>query len=490
MDKEKSASILKHQWGWSIAAISLCMLIAGWGSQENYSYWQDELVSAAAIKANWSELYRIWIIPDTAPPLYATLLKAWSWIWGEQERTLRALSLACTLLSLIITAWARHNSSTVRAVITILFLGLSPTLVGHAQEARNYALTLLLSTLLTASYTSDNPRKPTKLQQTAAALLLSLTHYFGLIFAIAATGAKATRQQSKRSLEWCFFTIAIMLPWPIYHLIIASRPESNLARVEWIKVQPVIGTLQEFLAGTLPIIGIGAALAMGTCFTVSLANASWRSKLIRIYRLCEKDHPKTFDESILLTRILAFFLALAIAADLIHPVSTARNYIVALPATAFLFGNLSEMLLRRSRIWLSRCMACVAAMILTALLLQSIEDNRKFTQPMMNYKAVAEIIKETRACDAGCYATRTYERLSVYFDLGQLKSYAGAKQTKPNLLLGLGTNPEKFRKTIKDFPELECWAPVQSVHPGVFVMVKDPGQLPLQEYSFTPCKRV
>jgi len=62
------------------------MLVASRGSHLDYSFWKDEIVSAAAIKADWLSLYRDWIIPDTAPPLYATLLKAWAGAWGNNEK--------------------------------------------------------------------------------------------------------------------------------------------------------------------------------------------------------------------------------------------------------------------------------------------------------------------------------------------------------------------------------------------------------------------
>lgn len=473
------------------------MLIASRGSHLDYSYWKDELVSAAAIKADWFSLYRDWIIPDTAPPLYATLLKAWSAVWGEQEKALRAMSLTLTLLSLLVTAWARLSDSRIKSMSTVLFLGLSPTLIGHAQEARNYALALFCSACLVAIYSKDsarnrsgNPDYRLTAMQTVIAILLSLSHYFGLLFSITATGIHAAFKGDRKSIEIAFLTISAMLIWPIYHLIVASRAEENLSRVEWIDVQPMIGTLQEFMAGIFPVIGVHAALLLAGIGFASLANRRWRQTLRLYYIRIKIDKPDSIAECKLLTSILLAFVTLMVIIDVLHPLSTARNYIVALPAAAFLFGDVIEILLTRPQWWIKTVGTISMAFILSSLLSQSIEDNLRFTRPLMNYKAVASAINEANACDTGCYATRTYDRLRVYFRLSQLKNLSEAKGQNPELILGLGSSPSKFKKTISDFPELSCWEPKQSIHSEVFVLIKDPQRLNLKVKGFTPCKRV
>lgn len=497
MRTNQSGASQKHQWRWSLVAVGTCMLIASQGSHLDYSYWKDELVSAAAIKGDWISLYRDWIIPDTAPPLYATLLKAWAAVWGERERTLRAMSLALTLLSLLVTARARLNSSTIKSVSTILFLGLSPTLIGHAQEARNYALTLFFSTCLIALYSKESAHNQDsklnyrlKLSQSTAAILLSLSHYFGLLFAITATIINAAFKRDRRSIGLAGATIAAMMIWPIYHLAFASRADENLSRVEWIDVQPIIGTIQEFVAGVFPVIGINAALVIAVIGLASLANRRWRKTAKQLYTRIKTTQPGTIAECQMLISILLAFVVLLAGIDMVHPLSTSRNYIVALPAVAFLFGDIIEIFLSRPQPWIKATTAILFILITSSLLVQSIEDNRRFTHPLMNYKAVATVINDANACDQGCHATRTYERLKVYFQMSQLKDLSDARNQAPQIILGLGSSPTKFKKTINDFPELACWEPKQSVHHEVFLLVKDPHHLALKEKGFTPCKRV
>lgn len=477
------------------------MLLASRGSHLNYSYWKDELVSAAAIRSDWLSLYRDWIIPDTAPPLYATLLKTWAAVWGEHEQAIRAMSLTFTLLSLLVTAWARLGDPKIKSIGTILFLGLSPTLVGHAQEARNYALTLFFSTCLIAIYSKDAVTSRTsnlypkdnlmsRSAQTVTAILLSLSHYFGLLFAVTATCVHTAFRRDRKSIERAGWTIAAMLIWPIYHLAIASRAEQNLSRVEWINVQPVIGTLQEFMAGTFPVIGVQASLLMALIAIVLLSNQKWRLAAKHFYIRIKTDRPDSAKESALLLVILFAFASLLIAVDIVHPLSTARNYIVALPAAAFLFGDLIDILMSRPQHWIKLVTLFTSALVLSALLSQSIENNARFTRPLMNYKAVASAINETHACQEGCFATRTYNRLKVYFRLSELRNLAEAKDKSPEIVLGLGGSPSKFKKTTNSFPSLSCWEPSQSVHGEVFVLIKDPQHLTLKERGFTPCKRV
>ena len=490
-----------RHWGWSLAAVCLCMLLASRGSHLNYSYWKDELVSAAAIRSDWLSLYRDWIIPDTAPPLYATLLKIWTAVWGEQEQAVRAMSLTLTLLSLLVTAWARLGSPKIKSIGTILFLGLSPTLIGHAQEARNYALALFFSTCLiaiyskdTASSRTDNPYPKTNFifgsAQTVAAILLSLSHYFGLLFAITAICVHTAFQRDRKSIELAGWTVAAMLIWPIYHLAIASRAEENLSRVEWINVQPVIGTLQEFMAGIFPVIGIQASLLIALIGIAPLLKPKWRQAAKHLYIKIKTDRTDSAIESALLFAIFLAFASLLIAIDIVHPLSTARNYIVALPAAAFLFGDLTDILMSRPQHWIRVATLVTSALILSALLNQSIDDNARFTRPLMNYKAIASAINETNACKEGCFATRTYDRLKVYFNTSKLINLSEAKGQNPELVIGLGSSPSKFKKTTNSFPNLSCWEPNQSVHGEVFVLIKDPQSLTLKERGFTPCKRV
>jgi len=490
-----------RRWGWSLAAVCACMLLASRGWNLNYSYWKDELVSAAAIKADWLSLYRNWVIPDTAPPLYATLLKAWAAAWGEQEQALRSMSLIFTLLSLLVTAWARLGDPKIKSISTILFLGLSPTLIGHAQEARNYALALFLSTCLIAIYSKDSGRSRSNNPdskpncglgpaQAVISILLSLSHYFGLLFAITATSIHAVFQRDRKSIKLTGWTIVAMLIWPIYHLAIASRAEENLSRVEWINVQPVIGTLQEFIAGVFPIIGIQAILLIAMTGIAPLSSRKWREAAKNLYIRIRTDRPDSTEEFSMLLVILSAFVALLIVVDIVHPLSTARNYIVALPAVAFLFGDLIDILISRPQRWIRLATIFSSALILSALLSQSVEDNARFTRPLMNYKAVASAINETNACKDGCLATRTYDRLEVYFNLSELKSLSEAKEQSPKLVLGLGSSPSKFRKITTSFPSLSCWEPNQSVHGEVFVLIQDPQRLTLKERGFTPCKRI
>jgi hypothetical protein len=281
-----------------------------------------------------------------------------------------------------------------------------------------------------------------------------------------------------------------MLIWPIYHLAIASRAEENLSRVEWINVQPVIGTLQEFIAGVFPIIGIQAILLIAMTGIAPLSSRKWREAAKNLYIRIRTDRPDSTEEFSMLLVILSAFVALLIVVDIVHPLSTARNYIVALPAVAFLFGDLIDILISRPQRWIRLATIFSSALILSALLSQSVEDNARFTRPLMNYKAVASAINETNACKDGCLATRTYDRLEVYFNLSELKSLSEAKEQSPKLVLGLGSSPSKFRKITTSFPSLSCWEPNQSVHGEVFVLIQDPQRLTLKERGFTPCKRI
>jgi len=395
------------------------------------------------------------------------------------------------------TAWARLGETRIKAVSTLLFLGLSPTLIGHAQEARNYSLALFFSTCLIAFYSKNSASRQDRnsdsllaASQSAAAILLSLSHYFGLLFSVTATVIHAAFRKDRQSVKWACLTILIMSIWPLYHLAIASKAEDNLSKVKWIDVQPVIGTFQEFLAGVFPIVGIYGAILLTILATISLLNRRWRTAIAYNYSQISSNKYDSIDECRLLASTLFAFVILITFIDARQPLSTARNYIVTLPAVAFLFGDIIDILLSSSHRPTRYITAIVMTFILSSLLSKSIDENLRFTHPLTNYKAVASAVNEEEACDAGCYATNTNDKYKVYFDISRLRPISEAKGRNPELIVAIGTNKRESKELQKDYPKLSCWEPMQSIHTEVFVLIKDPEQLNLNKRGFTPCDKV
>ena len=115
------------------------------GLFEQYSFWRDEIFTAAFISDGWIELFRDWIGPDVHPPLYFIVTKAWASISGISELSLRGFSFLCSLatIALLWTDWQRNRRS--QRLIALLFVASSPTFLYYSQEARSYTLVLFLT---------------------------------------------------------------------------------------------------------------------------------------------------------------------------------------------------------------------------------------------------------------------------------------------------------------------------------------------------------
>lgn len=83
---------------------------------------------------------------DIHPPLYHLFLRFWTMAFGQSHLALRIPSLLANLVTLAIAFFiARKVMSERIAILTLLFLAISPHQVFYAQEARMYALVTAFS---------------------------------------------------------------------------------------------------------------------------------------------------------------------------------------------------------------------------------------------------------------------------------------------------------------------------------------------------------
>jgi len=132
-------------------------------------------------------------IPDTeaTPPLYYVIAWAWSQLFGSGEIGLRVLSalLGTALVPLAYRAAGELVTRQVGLAVAAL-LAVNPYMIWMAQEARSYALLLVLSTaslLFFVRVLDDRGSRPLLWWTVVSALALA-THYFA-VFMIATQGA-------------------------------------------------------------------------------------------------------------------------------------------------------------------------------------------------------------------------------------------------------------------------------------------------------------
>lgn len=318
-----------------------------------YSFWVDELFSVTTAELPLVEQWRA-MLSDVHPPLYQILLKFWIMLAGNSEPGVRLLSLLLTLAALVrLMQWSTKLNPWAQWA-TIAIFSTSFLFAFYAQEARSYALNLYLATLLTTSFTGYDGisrRQLTKI--VVLAILLSLSHYFGLLLSgsILLVLLFGT-EKNIRNTATIIIGGLLCLIWPVIHLANGLRDHPS-----WIVVDGPLGTLRIFFTAMLQLESATLILCAGaimTALTILVLLKSVRYQLAT-------DHARPTLVKLVLA--LAVMLAFVITLDLMNPISTERNFIVLLPLVALIVGCVTDLLTKQgqSRWWLLICIALVSS---------------------------------------------------------------------------------------------------------------------------------
>ncbi|MDB5524960.1 MAG: hypothetical protein JWM58_2723 [Rhizobium sp.] len=132
-----------------IVAIGLIFRLPGLGSR---SLWIDELYSEWFSSRSFAELWRDVPFYEPHPPIYYTLLKLWTLLFGNSELGLRSLSLVASMATILAVAvsgrfikagWRGEAAGLLGAAL----LAVNYANIRDAQNARPYALQTFLCTV-------------------------------------------------------------------------------------------------------------------------------------------------------------------------------------------------------------------------------------------------------------------------------------------------------------------------------------------------------
>ena len=138
------------------------------------SFWVDEGATVLLLRDDFGGMLDGLTVTEKTPPLYYLLAWLWTRPFGTGEVGVRSLSALIGVLSIPAAfALARELVSERAAVIAAALVAVNPLLVWYSQEARAYALLVLLATLATLYAARGQPGR----WAVASALALA-THYF------------------------------------------------------------------------------------------------------------------------------------------------------------------------------------------------------------------------------------------------------------------------------------------------------------------------
>lgn len=123
-----------------LAAILLLALVLGLRGTD-YSLWYDEIASTRFAAQPWSRLWSDWMISETNPPLYYSLLKLWIALVGDSDAQIRLLSTVIGLGGIACAWQAGCALGGQRAgLLAALLVATSQQHIFYGQMARGYEL--------------------------------------------------------------------------------------------------------------------------------------------------------------------------------------------------------------------------------------------------------------------------------------------------------------------------------------------------------------
>lgn len=243
---------------WSLVAIFVLAATLRLAHAGVESLWFDEAFTVIASRMGPALLLRGEADP-VLPPFYFLALHFWQSAVGESEVAVRALSALCSLLAVAVAYRLAARLFGRRASLWMAgLMAVSPFQVYYAQEARPYALIVLLSAGLLWVF-AEMLARPTWLMRGGYVVLASLglyTHYFfGLVLAAMHLWAALYRRR------WAFWRClligdgcAVLLFLP--HLGTALSRAQTVTGGFWVERPSALAVLKTFdfllFAGTTP----------------------------------------------------------------------------------------------------------------------------------------------------------------------------------------------------------------------------------------------
>jgi len=293
-------------------------------------YWFDECFSVEVARIGWRDFLRLLWWREANMSLYYVLLRMWLH-FGKSESFIRSLSVVIAVATLPAIYWlARLLYDRRVALIAAALFSFNAYSVRYAQEARSYALFLLLATL-SSGFLIAFLREPVQRNwlgyvffSTLAvyahfyALLLIVVHWIALRWLVTDESGTVVRMQFRRA--WMVISVAV-LPLLVFVAKTGAGP------IRWIQ-RPGIRDVREFyehLAGggnwfLLAICGVAGIAAVVPAWKKLLTRdqdwETWRLRFLLIW--------------------LFFPVALTVLLSFARPVFLGRYMIFCLPALLIL----------------------------------------------------------------------------------------------------------------------------------------------------------
>lgn len=226
----------------------------------NQSVWFDEGYSIIVAQKPLSELIALTAI-DAHPPLYYLLLKAWMGLFGASEFALRASSVLCGGLAVVVMAFLLKDLFNKRiALWAPPFIVFAPFLLRYNYEIRMYSFVMLIGVVATWVMVRAWRTKQVKWWIVYAGLVVigMYTLYMSVVFWLAhLVWLLLMTHQAKTSLVkqpyWLAYIGAVImfLPWvpTVLSQLSSSALPPFMSAVTLYELTNILGLLMAYSAG-------------------------------------------------------------------------------------------------------------------------------------------------------------------------------------------------------------------------------------------------
>lgn len=268
----------------AVIVLALALRLVG----SDYSLWHDEVAStkfaAAPVHLLWSD----WMVRETNPPLYYTLLHGWIALFGDADWTLRTMSMlfGCIGVALVYLLGRRAGGEGA-GLIAAALVALSAQNIMYSQQVRGYILgyaaatAAVLATVQFVAVAGSDPRRwRTALflyvpactvalyAHTTFILLPVLLNLYVLAFL-------AVRREWRLAGEWIAANAVVLLSWTWWAYITVVQARTR-ATIGWIDTPSLPYAVRMTLESYLPW-QIGPAQFVVALIMVGAAgSATWR----------------------------------------------------------------------------------------------------------------------------------------------------------------------------------------------------------------------
>jgi hypothetical protein len=164
-----------------LAGITLAGALLRFTTLDVQSYWLDEVATVNVLHHGFGDMFSAISSGESTPPLYYVVAWFWSKLFGTGEVGLRSLSAVLGTLTIPLAfALGRELAGRTTGLVAAALCAFNPLLVWYSQEARSYALMIVLTglSLLLLLRSLDDP-SPRRLAGWALVSIAAIaTHYF------------------------------------------------------------------------------------------------------------------------------------------------------------------------------------------------------------------------------------------------------------------------------------------------------------------------